>query len=81
VPANLRKLKTIHIPIGRIEKFKFYHHGLDDPIQVFWVCYEAELVLAPISTKILDVGSICFKGPNRANQSQFSRLRIVPGFA
>jgi hypothetical protein len=47
VPANMKKLKAIQIPIRKIERFKFCHRGTNDPIQEFWRFYEDELILTP----------------------------------
>jgi hypothetical protein len=50
VPANMKKLKAIQIPFGKIENFKLCHHSPNDPIQEFWRCYEAKLVLAKLNS-------------------------------
>jgi hypothetical protein len=88
VPANMKKLIAIRIPIGKIEKFKFCHHGPDDRIQYFWRFYEDGLVLAPKTKfhphdmfykhanlqKFMMSLSICFGGPHKTIRTQIPDL-------
>jgi hypothetical protein len=87
MPANTKKLKVIQIPIGKIAKFKFYHRGLDDPIQEFWRFYETEFGFASKREFLYNIflyhhenlqkfsrsGRNCFEGRNAAN-----RYQVVP---